>query len=114
MQGIAVIDKDLRNLDVEMSRKMVAVREPALGLLGQAIDQDHRHAALVGMQQPRQVKPFADVWGHDSPSLREDQGRSRSGFVAPSRSSRRPERQDRARSPPRSYHDSGSWPTSRS
>ena len=61
VERVAVVDQDLGNLDVELPRQCSPVGEPALRLLGQAVDQDQRRLALVGVQEIGQVEPVAHV-----------------------------------------------------
>src|SRR5208337_2088652 len=90
VQGISVVDEDLGNLDVEMTRKVDSISEPAFRLLGQAIDQHQRHPSLVSVQQPRQVEPLANVGRHDLPELLDDATRPGRKRRAPLLSRRAP------------------------
>src|SRR5207244_12384082 len=61
VQRVSVVDQDFGDLDVEVTGPVRPVGEPALRLLRQAIDEDQRGGASIGME-PFQVKQFADVF----------------------------------------------------
>ena len=65
VQGVAVVQQDLGDLDVVVARPVRTVGEPALSLFGQAVDQDQGRPALVGLLEVV-VKKAVDGWFHFS------------------------------------------------
>src|SRR5262249_26262759 len=63
VERVAVVDEQLGDLHVEVAREVGAVGEPALRLLGEAVDGDQRRGTLV-FAAPAEVKEFADIGFH--------------------------------------------------
>src|SRR5262249_37790767 len=77
VQGFAVVNQDLRHLDVELASQVYPVGKPALRLLGQSIHQDQGHAPLVVREQSREIEPFSDIGSHGTPALSDVEPSSR-------------------------------------
>jgi hypothetical protein len=63
MERIAIVDEDLGDLDVEVPGPGDSVREPALGLLGEAVDEDQGRRAFV-IAEAMQVEQLANAGVH--------------------------------------------------
>jgi hypothetical protein len=64
VEPVTVIDQDLGYLDIEVSREVGAIREPAFRLLREAVDQHERRPPLVRVHEVRQVEPALYVRRH--------------------------------------------------
>ena len=56
---IAVINQNLGNLHVEVSRKDRPVGKPTFRLFGKPIDENHRRMTLVAVMEVREVEPVS-------------------------------------------------------
>ena len=69
VQAGAVVDEHIRHVDVEVALPVGQIAEPALGLLRQAVDEDHPLPAGVGVQF-QVCEPLAPSSYHGRPSVR--------------------------------------------